>query len=150
MAQTEEAQEHATATANNNGGSSGAGANSNAGRVVIRPALVSSGNPASSSSASDRGVHRRISSQSNGMVAQSSSSSASASTSPSPSPASASASASSSMSTSSCASGRQLELRSPVGAESAFYKWPLRKGKGSMRRSEVRKIAAILNILWYV
>ncbi len=33
--------------------------------------------------------------------------------------------------------GRFLELKSPMGAQSMRYKWPLKKGKGSMRRSEV-------------
>ncbi len=33
--------------------------------------------------------------------------------------------------------GKSLELKSPFGAESMTYKWPLKKGKGSVRRSEV-------------
>ena len=37
-------------------------------------------------------------------------------------------------------SQEHLELKSPVRPlTSFFYKWPLKKGKGSMRRSEVRK-----------
>lgn len=31
---------------------------------------------------------------------------------------------------------RGLRLLSPVGATERFYSWPLKKGKGSMRRSE--------------
>ncbi len=41
-------------------------------------------------------------------------------------------------------SGRRLELKSPVGAKSAFYSWPLKKGKGSMRRSEVSPLEELL------
>ena len=33
--------------------------------------------------------------------------------------------------------GRVLELKSPFGEETITYKWPLKKGKGSVRRSEV-------------
>ena len=33
--------------------------------------------------------------------------------------------------------GKNLELKSPFGEESVIYKWPLKKGKGSVRRSEV-------------
>ena len=33
--------------------------------------------------------------------------------------------------------GKVLELKSPFGEESITYKWPLKKGKGSVRRSEV-------------
>ena len=33
-----------------------------------------------------------------------------------------------------------LELKSPVGAPSMKYAWPLKKGKGSLRRSEVSGI----------
>jgi H3 lysine-79-specific histone-lysine N-methyltransferase len=32
--------------------------------------------------------------------------------------------------------GKVLELKSPFGEESITYKWPLKKGKGSVRRSE--------------
>ena len=32
--------------------------------------------------------------------------------------------------------GKTLELKSPMGEKSIFYKWPLKKGKGSVRRSE--------------
>ena len=35
-------------------------------------------------------------------------------------------------------SGKVLELKSPFGEETMTYKWPLKKGKGSVRRSEVR------------
>ena len=30
----------------------------------------------------------------------------------------------------------ELLLKSPMGAESMIYSWPLKKGKGSLRRSE--------------
>ena len=36
--------------------------------------------------------------------------------------------------------GKVLELKSPFGEESITYKWPLKKGKGSVRRSEVRNL----------
>ena len=33
-------------------------------------------------------------------------------------------------------SKKVLILKSPMGAKSALYNWPLKKGKGSLRRSE--------------
>ena len=36
--------------------------------------------------------------------------------------------------------GKVLELKSPFGEEIVTYKWPLKKGKGSVRRSEVRNL----------
>ena len=33
--------------------------------------------------------------------------------------------------------GKVLELKSPFGTDSMSYKWPLKKGRGSIRRSEV-------------
>ena len=49
-------------------------------------------------------------------------------------------------STSSSSFARRLELLSPVGAEKAVYPWPLKKGKGSMRRSEVRRELSYQNV----
>lgn len=37
------------------------------------------------------------------------------------------------------ATKQTLILKSPMGAEAMTYTWPLKKGKGSMRRSEVSK-----------
>jgi hypothetical protein len=34
---------------------------------------------------------------------------------------------------------KYIELKSPVGAASMKYSWPLKKGKGDMKRSEVRE-----------
>ena len=39
--------------------------------------------------------------------------------------------------------GKVLELKSPFGEESITYKWPLKKGKGSVRRSEVSFIGLV-------
>ena len=37
------------------------------------------------------------------------------------------------------ASGKKtIVLKSPMGGDPMVYAWPLKKGKGSMRRSEVR------------
>ena len=40
--------------------------------------------------------------------------------------------------------GKVLELKSPFGTESMTYKWPLKKGRGSIRRSEVRSILILI------
>lgn len=42
--------------------------------------------------------------------------------------------------------GKHLEVKSPMGTESAFYDWPLKKGKGSMKRSEVRSCTFVVTI----
>lgn len=42
--------------------------------------------------------------------------------------------------------GKVLELKSPFGEESITYKWPLKKGKGSVRRSEV----SFINLVDYI
>ena len=49
--------------------------------------------------------------------------------------------------------GKVLELKSPFGKESMTYKWPLKKGRGSVRRSEVRFLifesnSASFNGIW--
>ena len=47
--------------------------------------------------------------------------------------------------------GKSLELKSPMGERSAFYKWPLQKGKGSVRRAENKEdeAAEILETIRY-
>ena len=45
--------------------------------------------------------------------------------------------------------GKVLELKSPFGEESITYKWPLKKGKGSVRRSEVSFINLVDNIKYF-
>ena len=59
--------------------------------------------------------------------------------SPSPSPPPASSTPSSGL-RSTTAAGKKppIKLKSPMGADPIEYAWPLKKGKGSMRRSEVR------------
>ena len=39
-----------------------------------------------------------------------------------------------------------IVLKSPVGGEPAVYDWPLKKGKGSVRKSEVRESAWIMQL----
>ena len=39
-----------------------------------------------------------------------------------------------------------IVLKSPVGGEPAVYDWPLKKGKGSVRKSEVRDPAWIMQL----
>lgn len=48
--------------------------------------------------------------------------------------------------------GKSLELKSPMGVKSAIYKWPLQKGKGSVRRAENKEdeAAEILETIRYV
>ena len=47
--------------------------------------------------------------------------------------------------------GKSLELKSPMGEKSITYKWPLKKGKGSVRRSEDKEdeAAEILETIRY-
>ena len=47
--------------------------------------------------------------------------------------------------------GKSLELKSPMGVKSAIYKWPLQKGKGSVRRAENKEdeAAEILETIRY-
>ena len=48
--------------------------------------------------------------------------------------------------------GKSLELKSPMGVRSAIYKWPLQKGKGSVRRAENKEdeAAEILETIRYI
>ena len=48
--------------------------------------------------------------------------------------------------------GLTLTLKSPVGKEAMVYNWPLKKGKGSLRRSEDKQdeAAEILETIRYV
>ena len=48
--------------------------------------------------------------------------------------------------------GKSLELKSPMGEKSITYKWPLKKGKGSVRRSEDKEdeAAEILETIRYL
>ena len=52
----------------------------------------------------------------------------------------------SSRSSSNAAGKKCIVLKSPVGGEPAVYDWPLKKGKGSVRKSEVRDPAWIMQL----
>jgi hypothetical protein len=41
--------------------------------------------------------------------------------------------------------GKSLELKSPMGEATMVYKWPLKKGKGSVKRSEVKTLFLKVN-----